>query len=89
MPTLKVFIETRTTDSRGRGLAQPITTASILYDGKPFPEFGSAQFEFSVELADPFNRPPVWNLRSDGKIEKTDVTEHSKGVLFPNGKRHS
>lgn len=86
MPTLKVFIETRTTDSRGRGLSQPITTASILYDGKPFPEFGSAQFEFSVELADPFSKP-VWNLRSDGKIEETDVTKLIKGAL-PNGKQH-
>jgi len=75
MPTLKVFVESRTTDSRGRGLSRPIVEALILYDGKPFPEFGAAKFEFSVDLADPFQQP-VWNVRTDGgKIEETDTTE--------------
>ena len=84
MPTLEVFVETRTTDSRGRGLSRPVTNATLLYDGRPFPEFGSAQFEFSVDLADPFSKP-TYNLRSDGKIEETDTTNHSKGVTFSNG----
>ena len=79
MPVLKVFLETRTTDSLGRGLSRPITTATLLYDGKPFPEFGSAQFEFSIDLADPFAKP-VWNCRSDGKIERTEVST-SKGAI--------
>lgn len=79
MPVLKVFLETTTTDARGRGLPKPITTATILYDGRPYPEFGSAKFEFTVDLADPFSKP-VFNLRLDGKIGKTDVTEHDKGV---------
>lgn len=85
MPILKVFLQTTTTDSKGRVLSKPITSATLVYDGRPFPEFGSAHFEFSVDLADPFSKP-VWNVRSDGKIEETDVTQH-KGAL-PNGKQH-
>lgn len=88
MPILKVFIQTSTTDSKGRVLAKPLTSATLLYDGRPFPEFGSAQFEFSVDLADPFGKP-TFNLRSDGKIEEADVTTHSKGVTFPHGDNRS
>lgn len=78
MPVLKVFVETQTTDSAGRGLPKPITTATLLYDGKPFPEFGKAQFQFQVDLADPFSRP-VYNIVSDDMIGEMDITTHSQG----------